>query len=331
MRQFLPIIIFLTVHVGSRAQFIPNNGQAFQLMSLYNPAFTGIESYHDLKVSYRYQWSGFGADAPKFMNLSFATRLKQPMDLQSHALRSGNPAAADARSYPRSRTIIHGLGVNVFHETFGAVKRVGAGVQYGFHYAVSKRMRLAAGLGLTYDSKTLDFNKVSTREDDPYYNQLVSIGANTATLNGRVGLLLYSRSFYLGVSYLEAFNTRLQSAQASAEEPLYQGTAQVGVTLTITPDFVLRPSVLALLPTAGDIQLDYSLKAYIQERLWIGAAYRAVEALVVMGGFHINDALGVSYAYETSMNGMKQFSDGSHELILGIRLNNFKRQRPFVW
>jgi len=317
--------------MGCMAQFIPNNGQAFQFMSLYNPAFTGIESYHDLKVSYRYQWSGLGADAPKFMNLSFATRLKQPMDLQSHALRSGNPAAADARNYPKSKTIIHGLGVNVFHETFGAVKRVGAGVQYGFHYALSKRTRLAAGLALTYDSKTLDFNKITVREDDPYYSHLASVGANTSTLNGRVGVVLYSQAFYVGFSYLKAWNSVLQSADISKEEPLYMGTAQAGVTLSVTPDFDLRPSVLVLLPVAGDVQIDYNVKAYIQQRLWIGASYRAIEALVVMGGFHINDALSVSYSYETSMNGFKQFSDGSHELVLGIRLNNFKRQRPFVW
>lgn len=332
MRRLLPIFIFLTVQVGCVAQFIPNNAQAFQFMHLYNPAFTGIESYHDLKVSYRYQWSGLGSDAPKFMNLSFVTRLKQPMDLQYHALRSGNPAAADSRNYPKSRTIIHGLGVNVFHETFGAVKRVGAGVQYGFHYALSKHTRLAAGVGVTYDSKSLDFNKITVSDDnDPYYNQLAAAGANTSTINGRAGILVYSQAFYVGFSYLKAWNTVLQSADVSEEQPLYMGTAQAGVTLRVSPDFVLRPSVLALLPTAGDIQLDYNLKAYIQERLWIGASYRAVESLVAMAGFQINDALGFSYAYETSMNGFKQFSDGSHELVLGIRLNNFKRQRPWVW
>jgi type IX secretion system PorP/SprF family membrane protein len=220
----------------------------------------------------------------------------------------------------------------VFHETFGAIKRVGVGVQYGFHYALTKRTRLAAGVGVTYDSRSLDFNKITVADNnDPYYNQLASTGANTTTLNGRVGVLLYSQAFYIGFSYLTAWNSVLQSADVSEEKPVYQGTAQAGVTLRVTPDFVLRPSVLALLPVDGDIQLDYNLKAYIQDKLWIGASYRATESLVAMGGFQINDALGVSYAYETSLNGFKQFSDGSHELVLGIRLNNFKRQRPFVW
>jgi type IX secretion system PorP/SprF family membrane protein len=157
------------------------------------------------------------------------------------------------------------------------------------------------------------------------------VGANTSTINGRVGVLLYSQAFYVGFSYLKAWNTVLQSADMSEEEPLYMGTVQAGVTLPVTPDLDLRPSVLVLLPVAGDVQIDYNLKAYIQQRIWIGASYRAIEALVVMGGFHISEALSVSYSYETSMNGFKQFSDGSHELVLGIRLNNFKRQRPFVW
>jgi type IX secretion system PorP/SprF family membrane protein len=319
------------VHLGSEAQFIPNNGQAFQFMPLYNPAFTGIESYADLKLSYRYQWTGFGADAPKFMNLSFTTRLKQPMDLRYHALRAGNPTAADAQNYPKSKTIIHGLGINVLHETFGQVKRAGVGVQYGFHYALTRRARLALGVGVTYDSKTIDINKITVWGNDPYYDHLASVGANTSTLNGRVGALVYSDRFYLGVSYLKAFNTVLQSPTADEETPVYMGTAEAGVSLPMTPDFVLRPSVLVLIPVDNELQIDYNLKAYIQQRLWIGASYRAVETLVAMAGFHINDNLSASYSYETSLNGFKQFSDGSHELVVGIRLNNFKRQNPFVW
>jgi type IX secretion system PorP/SprF family membrane protein len=317
--------------VGSVAQFIPNNGQAFQFMPLYNPAFTGIESYHDLKLSYRYQWSGFGADAPKFMNLSFTTRLKQPMDLRYHALRSGNPSAAESDNYPKSKTIIHGLGLNVLHETFGAVKRVGAGVQYGFHYSLSKRTRLALGVGVTYDSKSIDFTKATVRDNDTYYDQLASAGASTSTLNGRVGLLVYSQRFYLGFSYLKAWNAVLQSATTAEEEPIYIGTAEAGVSLPMTPDLVFRPSVLVLVPTDNELQIDYNLKAYIQQRLWIGASYRAVKSMVIMAGFHISDALSASYSYEMSMNGFKQFNDGSHELVVGIRLNNFKRQSPFVW
>lgn len=302
-------------------------------MPLYNPAFTGIEGFHDLKLSYRYQWSGFGADAPKFMNLSFNIRLKQPVDLRYNALRTSNQAAADAENYPRSKTIIHGLGLNVFHETIGRVKRTGAGLQYGFHYALSKRTRLALGVSVVYDNTKIDLNNVAVWDarNDPYYSHLASVGASSSSLNARAGALLYSRAYYVGFSYLKAWHTVLQSASTAEEAPLYVGAVQAGVALPLGPELVLKPSVLALLPADNEFQIDYNLKAYIQQRLWIGASYRAIEALVIMGGFQVSDALSASYSYETSMSGFKQFSDGSHELVLGIRFNNFKRQSPFVW
>ena len=63
-------IIFVLMATGSlQAQYIPNNAQGFQFMPLYNPAFTGIENFNDLKFSYRYQWAGFGSHSPKFINL----------------------------------------------------------------------------------------------------------------------------------------------------------------------------------------------------------------------------------------------------------------------
>jgi hypothetical protein len=32
-----------------------------------------------------------------------------------------------------------------------------------------------------------------------------------------------------------------------------------------------------------------------------------------------------------SMDGFKKFNDGSHELVLSLRFNNFKRQMPSIW
>src|SRR6187397_3016021 len=98
------------------AQYIPHNSQSYQLMALFNPSFTGVESYNDLKLSYRYQWTGFGQYSPKFFNLSYQRRIKQPLDMNYNSQRLSNSALRN-QQIPKGKQIIHGLGFNVFQST----------------------------------------------------------------------------------------------------------------------------------------------------------------------------------------------------------------------
>jgi type IX secretion system membrane protein PorP/SprF len=77
--------------------------------------------------------------------------------------------------------------------------------------------------------------------------------------------------------------------------------------------------------------IDYSLKVFIQQKIWGGLTYRDTKSGIAMIGFNLNDRLGAAYSYEVSTGAFKQFSDGSHELVLSVRLNNFKRLTPQVW
>ena len=67
MRIYL--IIFLLLPVCVFGQYVPNSAQNFHYASLYNPAFTGIENFLDLKFGYRYQWMRFKDNAPQFGNV----------------------------------------------------------------------------------------------------------------------------------------------------------------------------------------------------------------------------------------------------------------------
>ena len=95
MKKYICFVFIFLIATTLKAQYIPNNAQTFQFMPLLNPAFSGIEPFNDLKFSYRYQWSGFGDYAPKFLNLSYHTRLVEPLDLTYNSLRLSEPAAAN--------------------------------------------------------------------------------------------------------------------------------------------------------------------------------------------------------------------------------------------
>lgn len=314
-----------------RAQYVPNNSQAFQFMSLYNPAFTGIENYDDIRLGYRYQWLGFGKDAPRFINFSFQKRLKQPLDLMYNSPRVSDFSPARPERLPRGRRMIHGIGVNVFQSRFGVLESIGPALSYAVSYPLSGKVRLAGGVAALVESRKLDVASVTVRDPDPYYDHLLRSSTTQTDLNVRAGLLLYGSRFYFGVSYLPVLNLALQASELAMEEAFFRGSFQAGYSFPLSSNVTLRPSVVGLLQMNDDLVIDYSLKTSIQDKVWAGLAYRDVESAVAMLGFNISDRFAVSYSFELSVGEFRRFDDGSHELVLAARLNNLKRFFQYVW
>ena len=331
MKKILWVILIVLAKVSVQAQYLPNNAQAFQFMPLYNPAFTGIENFNDLKFSYRYQWAGFGSYSPKFINLSYQTRLVEPLDLSYNSLRLSDPASMSPDNLPRSRRMIHGLGGNLFHSEVGVLKSIGANVNYAIHYPVSKNARLAGGFSLLIENRKLDVGEVTVRDPDEFYNHLLTSSTSQTDLNLRAGIVLYAPNYYIGVSYLPLMYTVLEASELAMTEPFYRGTVQAGVSLYVNPDVTLRPSIMALLQMDNAVALDYNVKAFFRENIWLGLTYRDIKSGVAIIGWNFNERLSAAYAYEMSLGEFKQFNDGSHELVLSMRLNNFKKYSQYTW
>lgn len=235
---------------------------------------------------------------------------------------------------PAIKRVIHGFGINVYNESLGPIDRVGGGINYAFHYPVSNTVRLSGGLGVIIDNTRIDLNALELAfqtNPDPFWLNMRANGANHTDLSVRAGALIYSQSFYLGFSYLPLYNTTLKTSEVTGADPFYKGTIMAGIAWPLSPTMSLKPSLLALWQTDNKFAIDYNVKMYIEQKIWFGATYRSTRNLVALLGFNLNDMLGASYSYEISTGGMQQFSDGSHELVLSIRLNNFKRLSPQTW
>jgi type IX secretion system PorP/SprF family membrane protein len=336
MADVLRVLFFCAISVAAQAQYVPNSNQPFQFAPVINPAFTGIEGFKDIKLSYRYQWSGFGGDAPKFINIAYNFRIKEPLDLTLHALRT-TPAVTRRKKddIPTLKKVIHGLGVNVFNETIGPISRMGGGLHYAFHYPLSNTTRLSFGVGAIVDNTKVNTEKlylgIGGVDPDPFITRLVNDGANHTELNVRAGVRIYSPKFYFGLTYFPVVYQPLKTSEFTVEDPFYRGSAQAGVAFNVTPTIELRPSVLALWQVNNEFVIDYNIKMFVEQKLWFGVTYRDIQSLVGILGFNLNEMLGAAYSYEISLNGMQQFSDGSHELVLSLRLNNFKRLSQRTW
>ena len=114
-------------------------------------------------------------------------------------------------------------------------------------------------------------------------------------------------------------------------EAFYRGSLQAGVSIPLNVDVVVKPGVLALLQMNGNVTIDYNVKSYFKENIWLGLTYRDIKSGVAIVGWNFNERLSASYSYEMSLGEFKQFNDGSHELVLGFRLNNFKKYSQYTW
>ncbi len=329
-KYFLILLLAYQFTIGY-AQYVPNNSQAFQFMPVYNPAFTGIENFDDLKLSYRYQWAGFGANAPKFVNLSFNTRIKQPLDLSYNSSRLSDFANAKVGRLPPGKRIIHAVGLNLFHSTVGVLKSVGASFNYTINYPITQKSRIAFGGSALLENRKLDVSQVTVREPDEFYDYLLRSSTSQTDVNVRVGVAYYGERFYIGASYLPLINFALRSSDLAMEEPFYRGTLQAGYGFQASDQVAIKSSVMALVRMDNNVNLDYNVKAYFENKVWLGLTYRDIDSGVVLLGFNINERFTASYSYEMSVGDFRTFEDGSHELVLAARFKNLRRFNQYLW
>ncbi|HEY0741868.1 MAG TPA: PorP/SprF family type IX secretion system membrane protein [Chryseosolibacter sp.] len=325
------VCLFGVVSMIANAQYIPNNAQGYQFMSLFNPAFSGVENFDELKFGYRYQWAGFGAGSPKFVNLAFHKRIKQPLDMTYNSMRVSDFSSANTARLPRGKRMIHSLGANLFQSSIGVIKGVGGALTYSVHYPITNYTRLAFGATGLIENRKLDVSEVVVRDPDEFYNYLMRSSTSQTDLNLRVGALVYGERYYFGASYLPLVNIALQASDLAMEEPFYRASFQGGLSFPVTSEVSIKPSVLGLLQMNNNLVMDYNLKAIVQNKVIGGLSYRSIESIVVLMGFNINETFTATYSYEASVGQFRKFNDGSHELVLTARFNNLKKLNTYLW
>lgn len=331
MKKFILITIgafILSFH--TKAQYLPTTGQPFQFAPVYNPAFTAMDPFGDIRLAYRSQLGAYGANSPSFFNALYQFRLTRPHDANLNGLRTGLPMTDYST---RSMAMAHGMGINVFDEQLGVMGRKGVGLSYAFHFPVTEKLMLAVGTSAMVENLRLDADKVylgANADPDPVYQQILNGKTNNTQLNLRAGAVLYSQSFYVGLSYLPVWRYDIRDASWMTASSIYQAALQTGVSFGLSENVALKPSIVALLNEGGRVNLDYSMKAYFRNVIWAGVMWRDTQTGVAQLGYNINKMFSAAYSYEVS-TGEWKFGSGSHELVLGIRLNNFRNQPSYIW
>ncbi|HEY4650676.1 MAG TPA: type IX secretion system membrane protein PorP/SprF, partial [Pontibacter sp.] len=107
---------------------------------------------------------------------------------------------------------------------------------------------------------------------------------------------------------------------AMSLQPHFYATA--GVRFQPSNDLAVIPSVMVKMTDAATPAVDLNVRALYAQYVWGGMSYRHNDAWAVMAGVNLSYLFDVGYSYEVATSSMSRVTAGSHEVVVGIKLNN---------
>ena len=337
MQKTVLTLIFTSFCLFGLAQSKPQYSQYMMNSYLINPAISGIEDYIDVKTGYRNQWTDFPG-APVTYYVSANMPIGKPDRTSTGAtpnisktIRRPLSLSTEFRGAPRVPGH-HGVGIAIVSDHIGVSSQNSITVSYAYHIPVSGTMKLSIGASGGVTQYNLDLGSIQVK-DNPDQAVLANTKLNAIQPYINLGAWLYSRHFYLGLSanqlLFDNFNYTNKDQAISTYSwlgtsyPHYFLTA--GVRFEPNEDWAIIPSMLIKRVSQAPMSYDVNIKAVHKDRFWFGASYRHKDALVGLLGVNINSFINLGYSYDYTLSSLNERSKGSHEVVVGIMLNNRHR------
>lgn len=275
-----------------------------------NPAYAGYREETTIHAFFRSQWTGVPG-APQTASLAFDGTLK-------------------------NRRV--GLALQVSEDKLGAQNKRAAYGNYSYTIPTGYTSKLAFGLGVGFVQLGLDGSKLDPLDQGDLY--IPPDMQSAIVFDSRAGVWFSDESFYAGFSINNLLATHMDGHKdktllTPTPRPHYYLTA--GGLLYLSERLALRPSFLLKDDRGGPTSLDLNLFALLNERIWIGASYRTgivlydksylqydprkVNAVVGLAEFFVNDQIRIGYAYDYSLNALKNYNYGTHELSVSYYID----------
>ncbi|MCH8903541.1 MAG: type IX secretion system membrane protein PorP/SprF [Bacteroidetes bacterium] len=253
-----------------------------------NPAITGIEEFWTVKLTHRAQWVGFdGAPVTSII--------------------TGHGVVSDKIA----------IGGMLFNDMLGPIRKTGLNATYAYHIPLEQG-QVSLGIGAGIFQYTINGTEITTAE--PNDQAIPSTNESVIIPDASFGIYYKTDQYYLGGSVPHLLGTkfkittfdRTQAAQLARHYFIYGG-----IYYEINRDVYLEPSALIKYVRAAPFQLDLNLKAHFNDMFWVGASYRSFAAITAFAGLTLNDSFHIGYAYDITTTALRNYSKGSHEIMLG--------------
>lgn len=279
------------------AQQDPQFSQHMFTKLYYNPGFAGANDAICGTLLYRNQWTGFGGE-PKTAMLT--------ADMPVDALHGGV-----------------GLSVHAL-DNLGAGSSLNIKANYAYRADLGSG-RIGIGLGVGYHQESLNGSKLVYNDAGDQNIPTGSVSGGTYDLS--LGVYYNTDDLYVGLSSSHLTANELKYGDITTQIARHY-FFMAGYNYDINSTLTIKPAVM-IKSDITETQFDVNANLFINQKYWVGAAYRFQDAIVVMAGIELMPNLKLGYAYDITTSKIKTYSSGTHEIVLGYCMNvskTIKRQ-----
>lgn len=292
-RDILLVCCLLFLSAGMLfAQKEPQYTQYMYNIGSFNPAYVGTVETPDITGLYRVQWSGIPG-APRTMR--FGVNL--PFQNEKN-----------------------GLGFNVVSDQLGPTTQTYIDVAYSFQVKLSEETKLSFGVDAGGSLLDVDYTKGDFENpNEPLLNSADTFNKFYPTVGA--GIFMYQQNWYVGLSVPNFLTSGLYADEvANIVEDKMQFNFIGGYVFDFSEGLKFKPAVLMNYLNGSPLNLNLSANFLISDVVTLGASYRLDNALSGLAGLQVSNSLFLGYAYDYNTNGLGEYSQGSHEVILKFYL-----------
>jgi type IX secretion system PorP/SprF family membrane protein len=302
VKKIFIISFMLFGMLGLQAQQLPQYSNYMINDYAMNPAIGGANPYFEGKSNNRYQWVGI-TDAPR-----------------TYILTVNGP----------TKNLKMGLGGQLFTDIVGPTRRTGFYLSYAYHLKLNQKTKLSMGLNAGVLQFMVDGSKITLH--DPQDN-VISNGVQSVILpDFGAGIYLYptDRKWYFGASVPQIVQSKIKFFDYSTSTLSKLAThfyVTGGYKFDLNENFKIEPSTCIKYVSPAPLQFDLGVRAIYKEKMWLGAAFRYLDAVSAMVGYTMQENITFAYSYDFSTTNIKKYSTGTHELMIGIKFHKVPEPR----
>ncbi len=261
----------------------------FNMLAL-NPAYAGSAERVSVKALSRHQWVGFEG-APTTQTLT----LHSPVWHESLAL--GGTMMRDSHGPITQYTFM----ADVAYRIFMGENKLAFGIKGGLNLLQGKFGELSPEMA----GDAVFQQNVNTKLDPQF----------------GFGVMYYSDRYYIGLSTPKLLRTEFFDTDSLAfiSEPGQRAHYFLsgGYVFDLGLYHKFKPTFLVKAVEGAPISFDLSANFLFLEKFWLGAMYRHTDAVGVLAQYLLTNDLSVGYAYDYPLSPLRNFSGGSHEIMIG--------------
>lgn len=318
MKRIFLILILAALAIEIKAQQLPVYSQYLYNKFLINPSVAGSDGYTSINLTTRQQWIGYEG-APTTYSLSAQTRLLK----QRYLIREN---IFSKKIFKPQTTGRIGLGLNIFSDVNGLVRRTGFSTSYSYHLWMSGSTQLSFGLAFNGYFYKIDQDQIQVEDpDDPWLYSDLRKGVFVPDFS--FGASIVNRKYTAGFSVLELMEGFIKLGSEAYEELKIERTYYLfgNYDFELDAKTILQPSLLVKMSEQLMPQADIGLTWNYDNRFWVGAAFRTGSAIITNVGFR-KDKFFIGYSFDFTLQPIQRSTYGSHEFVLALKFGDTLRK-----